>query len=430
MIIDNKTGYTQSYNKDSYNAILLTMFVQRLKNIGHLLIAIFANSYYRFPSKEIRVIGITGTDGKTTTANLIYHILSSSGKKTSIVSTVSAVIGTHEYDTGFHVTTPSSFDVQKYLRQAVSDGSEYFILETTSHALDQNRVFGVEFDLAVITNITHEHLHYHGTFDNYVQSKSRLMHLSKKTFINKDDSSYESLLKYVGKSHVETYGIESGADHSIDISKLIGMPLARFNIYNYLAAYLICKESGLLDSEIIDHMRTFTLPAGRLEVVYQKEFTVIVDFAHTPNALHEALSSIRSTFVSNGRLIHVFGAAAFRDDEKRAPMGRASAKYSDLVIITEEDYRTEDPFDIASQISKGLDEAGFQRVDQDVFGKGTKQYTVIINRQEAVARACKVARKGDVIVLTGKGHEMSLNRNGKEHHWNDKESVLQILKKS
>ncbi|MDP4011643.1 MAG: UDP-N-acetylmuramoyl-L-alanyl-D-glutamate--2,6-diaminopimelate ligase [Candidatus Roizmanbacteria bacterium] len=406
------------------------MFVQRIKNIGHMMIAILANIYYRFPSREITVIGITGTDGKTTTANLIYHILKSAGKRVSIISTVSAVIGSQVHDTGFHVTTPSSFDVQKYLRQAVSDGSEYFILETTSHALDQYRVYGVEFDLAVITNITHEHLHYHGTFDKYVQSKSRLMQWSKKTFINKDDSSYESLLKYVGKSHIETYGIKESADHSIDISKKIGMPLARFNIYNYLVAYLICKELGLQDSEVIDHMRTFTLPAGRLEVVFQKEFTVIVDFAHTPNALYEALSSIRSTYVSNGRLIHVFGAAAFRDDEKRAPMGRESATYADLTILTEEDYRTEDPQDIAMQIAKGLEQEGFQKVNQDVFGTKTKQYTIIIDRQEAIAKACEVAKEGDVIVLTGKGHEMSLNRNGKEYHWNDKESVLQFLKES
>ena len=164
---------------------------QRIKNIGHLLVAIFANIYYRFPSKEIKVIGVTGTDGKATTANLIYHILSSSGKKASIISTVSAKIGTHEHDTGFHVTTPSSFGVQKYIRQAVEEGSEYFVLETTSHALDQNRVFGVKYDVSLITNITHEHLLYHGSFEHYVKTKVQLAHCSKKTFINIDDESYD-----------------------------------------------------------------------------------------------------------------------------------------------------------------------------------------------------------------------------------------------
>ena len=403
---------------------------QRIKNIGHLLVAIFANIYYRFPSKEIKVIGVTGTDGKTTTANLIYHILSSSGKKASIISTVSAKIGTHEHDTGFHVTTPSSFGVQKYIRQAVEEGSEYFVLETTSHALDQNRVFGVKYDVSLITNITHEHLLYHGSFEHYVKTKVQLAHCSKKTFINIDDESYDYILKYIGDAHVETYGLHDNAEHSADISKKIDKKLAHFNKYNYLAAYLVCKELHINEDKIINAMKTYALPSGRLEVVYNKDFLVIIDFAHTPNAIDSVLSSIRSDYVSKGRLIHIFGAAAFRDDEKRAPMGRASAKYSDLVILTEEDYRTEDPFDIASQIAKGLDEKGFKGVSQDEFGKELKQYVVIIDRLEAIMKAFEMVKKNDVIVLTGKGHEMSLNRNGKEYHWNDKLEVTKILRSS
>ncbi len=406
----------------------MKLFIQRLKNIGHLLIAIFANIYYRFPSKEIKVIGITGTDGKTTTANLIYHILSSSGKKTSIISTVSAVIGTHVYDTGFHVTTPSSFEVQKYIRQAVDEGSEYFVLETTSHALDQKRVFGVQYDVSVITNITHEHLLYHGSYEQYVKAKVSLSHLSKKTFINIDDESYDYILKYLGDAKIETYGLHDNAEHSIDIAKKINKTLAQFNKYNYLAAYLVCKELQVDEEKIVHFMKTYELPSGRLEVVYDKDFMVIVDFAHTPHALHEALSCIRQDYVKKGRLIHLFGAAAFRDDEKRAPMGRASAKYSDLVIITEEDYRTEDPFDIASQISKGLDEAGFQRVDQEAFGRKPKQYTIIINRLEAIMKACEIVEQNDIIVLTGKGHEKSLCRGTKEYPWNDKDAVLRLMR--
>jgi len=406
------------------------MFVQRIKNIGHMMIAVLANIYYRFPSKEINVIGVTGTDGKTTTATLIYHILSSSDKKASIISTVSAKIGTHEHDTGFHVTTPSSFDVQKYIRQAVNEGSEYFVLETTSHALDQNRVFGVQYDVSVITNITHEHLLYHGSFEQYAKTKVMLAHHSKKTFINSDDESYDFILKHIGDAHVETYGLHDNAEHSIDISKKINKKLAQFNKYNYLAAYLVCKELHINEDKIINAMKTYALPSGRLEVVYNKDFLVIIDFAHTPNAIDSVLSSIRSDYVSTGRLIHIFGAAAFRDDEKRAPMGRASAKYSDLVILTEEDYRTKDPFDIASQIAKGLNEKGFKKVGLDEFGKEAKQYVVIIDRLEAIMKAFEIVKKNDVIVLTGKGHEMSLNRNGKEYHWNDKQEVTNILRSS
>jgi len=402
--------------------------VQQVKNIGHLLVAVMANIYYRFPSKEITVIGISGTDGKTTTANLIYHILASSGRKTSIISTVSAVIGTQEHDTGFHVTTPSSFAVQKYLRQAVSEGSEYFILEATSHALDQYRVFGVMFEVSAITNITHEHLLYHGTFDHYVEAKVRLAHWSKKTFINIDDQSYDLILKHVANANIETYGLHGNAEHSIDISKKINIPLPSFNQYNYLVAYLICRELHIEEDVILRLIKTYKLPPGRLETVYDKEFSVIVDFAHTPNALDAVLSSIRNEIAATGRLIHVFGAAALRDDAKRAPMGHASGRYADLVILTEEDYRTEDPFDIATQIAVGLEETGFQKVDQDEFGSDPKRYTIIIDRNEAIKKACAIAKKNDVIVITGKGHEMSLNRNGKEYHWNDKEEVAKILR--
>lgn len=401
--------------------------VRRIKNIGHLIIAILANIYYRFPSKEIKMIGVTGTDGKTTTANLIYHILTSSGRKTSIISTVSAVIGTHESDTGFHVTTPSSFAVQKYIRQAVEQESEYFVLETTSHALDQFRVYGIRFEVSVITNITQEHLHYHGTFESYVQSKAKIINLSKKTFINRDDQSYEYILKFINNAHIETYSLYDDARTYVDILKRIGIPLARFNQYNYLAAFIVCKELSILEEQIYEFMRTYHLPSGRLEVVYSGAFLVIVDFAHTPNALHEVLSSIRHEFVTKGRLIHIFGAAAFRDDEKRAPMGNESATYADLIIITEEDYRTEDPYDIADQIAVGIEKQGFQKVDQDVFGQNDKEYTVIIDRKEAIMKACDIVQKQDVIVLTGKGHEMSLNRNGKEYRWNDKEEVLKIF---
>lgn len=406
----------------------MKMNLQNLKNIGHLCLAVFANVFYGYPSKEIKVIGVTGTDGKTTTANLIYHILDSAGKNVSIISTVSAVIGSKEFDTGFHVTTPSPIAVQKYIRQAVDAGSEYFILETTSHALDQYRVFGVQFDVSLITNITHEHLHYHGTYDKYVKAKVRLAHWSKKTFINKDDESYEHILKYLGTAAYESYGLKERAAKTLDISEKLNNPLAQFNKYNYLAAYLVCKEFHLEEEVILRHMKSYNLPAGRLEIVYDMDFMVIVDFAHTPHALHEVLSCIRKDFIKKGRLIHLFGAAAFRDDDKRAPMGKESAQYADLVILTEEDYRTEDPYDIADQIAKGLEEHGFHKVDQDIFGSGEKQYTVIIDRQEATMKACAIAKKGDVIVLTGKGHEMSLNRNGKEYHWNDKEEVIKILR--
>ncbi len=170
-------------------------FVQKLKNNAHFLIATFANIWYGFPSKKLKIIGVTGTDGKTTTSSLIYHILISTKKKASLITSVSAIIGETSYDTGFHVTTPSPFAVQGYLKKAIDDGSEYFVLETTSHALDQYRVYGVQYQIGLLTNITHEHLQYHKTYEKYVSAKAKLMKWSKLAIMNRDDKSYEIIHK-------------------------------------------------------------------------------------------------------------------------------------------------------------------------------------------------------------------------------------------
>lgn len=401
--------------------------MQSIKNIGHLFFAILANIFYGFPSRKLQLIGITGTDGKTTTANLIYHILSESGFNTSIISTVSAIISNKIYDTGYHVTTPSSFSIQRLIKRAVSRGSKYFILETTSHALDQYRVYGIKYDVSVITNITPEHLHYHKTYEQYVMSKIRLISWSKKTFINEDDGSYDMITRFYTSPKIATYGFINKPMQSQQLLNVKGLKLSSFNKYNYLAAYFVCKELGISDSLIYKNMLTFKLPAGRQEVIYNGEYRVIVDFAHTTNAVREVLSSIKKDYDKVGRLIHIFGAAAFRDDSKRAPMGRESATYSDLTIITEEDYRTEDPADIAKQIAKGLQEKGFEEENNKDFGKSNQKYTIILDRGKAIEKALSIAKRHDVIVITGKGHEMSLNRNGKEYHWNDKEKVNQLI---
>lgn len=403
-------------------------YLQQIKNIYHLLKALVAASVYGNPSSKLTVIGITGTDGKTTTSSLIYHILKSSGKKVSVITTVSAVIGGKEYDTGFHTTTPSPFTVQKFLKQAVEHGDEYFVLETTSHALDQYRVFGVDFSYGVITNITHEHLQYHKTYESYVAAKAKIISWSQKAFINRDDRSYPQISNFqFPMSKLMTFGLENEAHYSVDISQKLGKPLAHFNKYNYLAAYAVTTDIGIPEESILDAMKSFKLPAGRMEVVYDGDFKIIVDFAHTPNSLHEALPSIREEYLRKGRLIHIFGAAAFRDDAKRPLMGKESAAFSDLTIITEEDYRTEDPEKIAREIGTGLEAGMFQKVEPETFGAIIHSYTSIVNREEAIKKALKIARAGDVIVLTGKGHEMSLCRGKTEYPWNDKEAVLRLV---
>ncbi len=404
-------------------------YIQKIKNIYHLLCAIIASVYYGNPSRNITVIGVTGTDGKTTTTSLVYHILKNTGKRVSMISTVSAVIGNKSYDTGFHVTTPSAFAVQKYLKTAVEQANEYFVLETTSHSLDQYRVYGVHFAIGLITNITHEHILYHKTYENYVRSKSKLLNWAVKGIINHDDISYEYILKNVDDTgKLLTYGLANKSDYDQVIEQKIGQKLAPFNRYNYLAAFAVCRELGIDEESIYNAMKTYTLPPGRMEVVYDKEFLIINDFAHTPNAIHEALLTLKEAY-PNRNIIHVFGAAAFRDDAKRPMMGKESATYATKSIITEEDYRTEDPEKIAREIGEGFISQGFTYLEPSAFGEKAKTYTVIIDRGAALEKALDIVQKGEIIIITGKGHEQSLCRGKIEYPWNDTRAIQDLLDK-
>lgn len=374
---------------------------QKLKNIYHLFQAILANLCYGFPSRKLKVIGVTGTDGKTTTTHLIAHILKTAGKKVSFVSSIVA--------SGFHVTTPSSFALQKLLKQSVDNNDEYFVLETTSHALDQNRVWGINYEVGVITNITHEHLDYHKNYQDYLLTKIRLLKMSKMGIVNRDDESYQYIKNQ--KSPLRPLGFEGQAKIIKDIPNL-----TKFNQYNYSAAYVVCKQLNLSDEVILEAMKTFQLPKGRLDLVYDKDFKVIIDFAHTPNALLQLLPGIQKLYLKgNGRLIHVFGSAGLRDFTKRPMMGEASDKFSDIIILTEEDYRTEDPKKICQQIASGIK---------------NKNYQIVLNRQEAISQAIKSAKKDDVVVLTGKAHEKSLCRGKIEYPWDEYEAVKKAIQMS
>lgn len=392
--------------------------IRTIKNIYHRVIAACANWYYHSPSKEIAVIGVTGTDGKTTTSSLIYHILTYAGKKTSMISTVYAKIGGKAYDTGFHVSTPHSFTVQRFLRKSVAGGDEFFVMETTSHALDQHRVAGVRYAVGVITNITHEHLDYHKTFQNYVRAKCKLLHQSRVRLVNKEDSSYDRISQQV--ENLTTYGLQDG-DYNGDLSEKLNRPLPEFNKYNYLAAFAACRELGIDEDIIIDALAHYHLPPGRMEEVYSNQVVAVVDFAHTPHSLEQAIKSVRATYLAKdgGRLIHIFGCASERDVLKRPLMGEVSASYADLIIITEEDYRKEDPQKIADEIASGVVQKDVTYVDVERFGLQLKRYTIIHDRALAVQKAVGISKPGDVILLTGKGHEKSLCRGGTEHPWSD-----------
>ncbi len=412
---------------------------QRSKNLYHLFVAFCATIINRFPAKKLTVIGVTGTDGKTTTTNIIYHLLKESGKQVSMISTIGAVINGTEYDTGFHVTTPSPFAVQKFLRRAVekighSQERQYMVLEVTSHAIDQNRIFGIHFDIVVLTNITHEHLDYHKTYENYVQTKAKLLHKAKIAIVNKDDGSFQLISNIpasagssvsrdkfpISNFKLVTYGM--GKDSEVNLqnfpfkTKLFG----EFNKYNCLAAIAVCRQLGISDEQIRKALLSFRLPIGRAEIIHEDDFIVMVDFAHTPNAIVQLLSSVKPAV--KGKLIHVFGSAGERDHKKRPEMGRVSAEYADIIILTAEDPRSESVQQITQEIESGIKNKELR----------TKEKTLleIPDRREAIKTALKMASKGDFIAVTGKGHERSLNLGKGEIPWSDQEVIREILGKN
>ncbi len=395
--------------------------LQPLINIYHLLRSFAFNVFYGFPARKLKVIGVTGTDGKTTTTHLIYHVLANTGRKVSMISTVYAKIAGQEFDTGFHVTTPDALMVAKYLKMAVDSGDEYFVLETTSHRLDQNQLTGVNFKVGIITNVTHEHLDYHKTYKNYVLAKSKLLGKSEIKITNADDESYQYFKLTKG---LKTYGFKNQSDYIFDFPG----DVTGFNKYNYLAAFSVCRELGVSEEEFLKAVETFKLPKGRLETVHDGKFKVVIDFAHTPNAFLKLLPDLKNNYLkSGGRLIHVFGSAGLRDQTKRPLMGEASGQFSDKVIVTEEDYRTEDAMTICREIAKGLENKGFKQVNYDQLHGMEKTYSIILNREKAVRTAVRLAKPGDVVVATGKAHEKSLCRGKTEYPYSEYEAVKKAL---
>ncbi len=393
---------------------------QSTKNVYHLFVAILANILYRFPSKKLKIIGVTGTDGKTTTSSLIYQVLKSSGFDVSMVTSVGAIINNKEYPLGFHVTTPSPFKLQNFIRRSISGKNpQYLVLEVTSHAIDQHRIWGIPFEVGVLTNVSNEHLDYHKTYENYLHTKSRLLKSAKIAIVNRDDKSYP-LLEPVKNSKTKNGWITYGLSKNSDVnpanfpfkSKIGGL----FNEYNILASIAACKAVGVEDGKIKKAVEKFELPLARMDMVYDNSFSVMIDFAHTPNALEQILSSIKPRV--KGRLIHVFGSAGERDRSKRPEMGRISAKYADIIILTSEDPRSENTEDIMDRIQEGM-------------GSSKKNEVVrIADRQEAIGKAVGMAKKGDFILVTGKGHEKSMNKGHGEEPWSEYEAVNKALEKA
>lgn len=385
---------------------------QEIKNIYHLVKAVIAIKIYGNPAQSMTVIGVTGTDGKTTTATIIYSILKEAGYKTALITTVSAIIGDKEIDTGFHVSTPDSLILQSYLKKAKEMGVTHLVLEVTSHSLDQHRVYGIPFKVGVLTNISREHLDYHKTMERYMLAKAKLFKKSKTVILNKDDSSYSFFKALLKSKKVVTYSKKDG-DVTIANSKITTSLPGEFNEYNMLAAFAATQSLGIDPNIIQKALKSVSLPEGRFDIVYDKNFKVIIDFAHTPNSIEKLLQTIKK--VSNGSIIHVFGSAGNRDQGKRMYMGEASAKYSNCIILTSEDPRLESVSAINSMIKKGI--------------KETIEVIEIEDRKNAIFHAISLAKKDDTVVITGKGHEKSMNLGKGEVAWSDYSVVNEALSK-
>jgi UDP-N-acetylmuramoyl-L-alanyl-D-glutamate--2,6-diaminopimelate ligase len=394
-------------------------------NIGkHLPMAVLANIKYGFPGRKINVIGVTGTDGKTTTVNMIYNILKSAGKRVSMVSTINANVAGRQYDTGFHVTSPKSSMIQKFLADSVKKGDEFFILEVTSHALDQFRTWGIPIEIGVITNITHEHLDYHKTFENYLSAKSKLISKSKLAVLNRDDENFNRLQKV--STRVVSFGLHNNSDLNPKNFPLKLKIPGEYNVLNALAAAAVARAVGIEDRLIKKSLESFNSLSGRMEEVPNKlGLKVVVDFAHTPNSLENALKTLRTETErssrasrTKGRLISVFGCASQRDIQKRPIMGQISAKLADITILTDEDPRHEPSLEIINQIASGAKAIG-AKINESLY--------IQPDRQKAIDLAISLAKKGDAIGVFGKGHERSMNYKGKELPWSDFAAVQKAL---
>jgi UDP-N-acetylmuramoyl-L-alanyl-D-glutamate--2,6-diaminopimelate ligase len=436
----------------------------RLENSRQALSYLSA-AFYDWPARKLTMIGVTGTDGKTTTCNLIYKILLAASFKAGMISTVNAVIGDEMLDTGFHVTTPDAHDVQNYLARMVNAGLTHVVLETTSHGWAQYRVDACEFDIGVVTNITHEHMDEHGNYENYRAAKARLFSSLEWTVekpqgnprlgvINRDDvKSFDFLNDFI-KVNKLNYGLRKDADvRAVEIqytpagirfivasgesravvsSKMVGA----YNVSNCLAAFAATVFGLGIKSEIAAQgIASLDGIPGRMELIdLGQNFTAVVDFAHTPNALkvtleaaREMLSHLPAPFGGalrgeglgvRGRVIAVFGSAGLRDKEKRRMMAETSVELADLSVLTAEDPRTESLDGILHEMAAGARSKG---------GREGETFWRVPDRGEAIKLAIRLARQGDIVLSCGKGHEQSMCFGRTEYPWDDRTAMRAAL---
>lgn len=413
---------------------------QAIEPTGHLLEAIVSNARTGFPAQSMRFIGVTGTNGKTTTSFMIHRMLVEAGYKTALMTTVAYGVDNDIRSQIAHMTTVSSLPLQKRLKEFKNQGVEWVVLETTSHALAQHRVWGVPYEIAVMTNVTHEHLDYHKTFARYVTAKAKLFkvaarHGLKFGVVNADDPSAKEFTDAVPTS--STYGINAGELRASDISlesdgcrynveigedtyKIHCHIPGEFNVYNSLAAVAVGRKLGLSVSQIERGIAALEGVEGRMTVVSAGQpFSVVVDFAHTPDSFERLLRDLRTA--TKGKLIVLFGSAGRRDEAKRAIQGEIAGKYGDEVVLTEEDDRDIDGNMILDQIASGAKKSG-KTVGKDLF--------LELDRTKAIEFAMTRAHgKDDTVILLGKGHEKTIERADGEHDWDEVGTAKAAIKK-
>ncbi|MBI3624341.1 UDP-N-acetylmuramoyl-L-alanyl-D-glutamate--2,6-diaminopimelate ligase [Candidatus Saccharibacteria bacterium] len=413
---------------------------RKIEPLGHLAEAVTAQTLYGFPARKLKIIGVTGTDGKTTTASLIAHLLKSSGQKVAVVTTVSIdyADGQSAQANPTSMTTPNIWKLVKQLRRIRAQRPDWLVLEVSSHALAQNRVWGIPFSIAVMTNVSREHLDYHGSFANYLRAKQKLFRLCNANHrglrlgvINADDANSQAFFQAI-LNHT-SYGIKTGDLKASDIElKKDGSHFSakidtdtyhlqsalpgQFNIYNCLAAVAVGRALGLRAQQIEAGIASFVGIAGRMQpIATGQDFTVLIDYAVTPEALKQVLISARN--MTKGKVRLVFGATGDRDRGKRPLMGAVAAEYADFIYLTDDETYTEDPAAIRQAVYNGLEKAG-----------GAGKTKVIDDRLEAINQAIASAEKDDVILVTGIGHQTSRNMGGKKQPWDEKAVVMDAVK--
>lgn len=412
---------------------------RKIEPYGHWVEAVLAQQRAGFPARDMKVIGVTGTDGKTTTCTLIAQMLRQSGYKVALITTVYVdyADGKGPRPSPTHLTTASVGQLVGMLKKIKQNQPDWVVIEASSHALVQRRVWGIPFSVAVLTNMSHEHLDYHGTFENYVKAKQLLFQQcnhNKKGLrvgvINADDKTAPGFAAKIANPVL--YGVKKGDVHPSNVvtttsgssyQLTVGDTTYQiktqlpgdFNVYNSLAAVAVGRAVGLTPSQIEEGIASLTHVAGRMMPVEHKgNFDVYVDYAVTPKALEEVLKT--SQKLAKGKVSIVFGATGDRDRSKRPVMGEIVAKYADKIYLTDDETYTENPETIRSAVMKGVTKAG-----------GTSKTTEYTDRREAIVAAVGEAKPGDIILLTGLGHQTTRNMGGKEEPWSDTEVVTELL---